>query len=56
MLEKTSCGNRLNGCTGWSPVFRENRKITEIFCHNLRCWLDGRVGDMRNVLDKTMMY
>ena len=39
-----------------STVTSENRKITEIFCHNLRCWLDGRRGEMRNVLDKALLY
>ena len=39
-----------------STVPSENGKITDIFCHNLRCFLDGRVGDMRNVLDKERMY
>jgi phosphoglycerate dehydrogenase-like enzyme len=39
-----------------STVSSENRKITDIFIHNLRCWLDGRVGDMRNVLDMRLMY
>ncbi len=39
-----------------STVPSENRKITEIFCHNLRCFLDGRTIDMRNVLDKALMY
>lgn len=34
----------------------ENAKITAIFCHNLACFLDGRYGDMRNVLDKQRMY
>ena len=34
----------------------ENAKITDIFCHNLACFLDGRLGDMRNVLDKQRMY
>jgi hypothetical protein len=34
----------------------ENAAITEIFCWNLRCWLDGRLGEMRNVLDKQRMY
>lgn len=34
----------------------ENAKITEIFCHNLACLLDGRLADMRNVLDKRRMY
>ncbi|MBV8651684.1 MAG: D-2-hydroxyacid dehydrogenase, partial [Alphaproteobacteria bacterium] len=39
-----------------STVTTENAKITEIFCANLRCWLDGRLGEMRNVLDKSLMY
>jgi phosphoglycerate dehydrogenase-like enzyme len=34
----------------------ENGKITDIFCHNLTCYLDGRVGEMLNVLDKQRMY
>ncbi|MBI1777137.1 MAG: D-2-hydroxyacid dehydrogenase [Proteobacteria bacterium] len=34
----------------------ENRKITEIFCHNLGCYLEGRVKDMLNVLDKKRLY
>jgi phosphoglycerate dehydrogenase-like enzyme len=34
----------------------ENRKITDIFIHNLECWLGGRPGDMRNILDKKRMY
>ncbi len=39
-----------------STVAAENRRITDIFCHNLRCWVDGRTEDMRNVLDKERMY
>ncbi len=39
-----------------STAFSENQKITDILCHNLRCFLDGRPGDMRNVLDKHRMY
>jgi len=34
----------------------ENAKITQIFCHNLACFIDGRLGEMRNVLDKRRMY
>ena len=34
----------------------ENRKIADIFIHNLGCWRAGRIGDMRNVLDKKRMY
>ncbi len=39
-----------------STVASENTKITDIFCWNLRCWLDGCVAQMRNVLDKQLMY
>lgn len=34
----------------------ENRKITEIFCHNLDAYLDGRLAEMKNVLDKKRRY
>ncbi len=34
----------------------ENRKITDIFRYNLRCYLDGRYGDMRNVFRSARMY
>jgi phosphoglycerate dehydrogenase-like enzyme len=39
-----------------STVTSENTAITDIFVHNLRCWMGGHVGAMRNVLDKTLMY
>jgi phosphoglycerate dehydrogenase-like enzyme len=39
-----------------STVVGENAAITEIFCWNLRCWVDGRLGEMRNLLDKERMY
>lgn len=39
-----------------STVAGENARITDIFLHNLRCWLDGRLPEMRNVLDKRLMY
>jgi phosphoglycerate dehydrogenase-like enzyme len=39
-----------------STVITENDKITEIFCHNLRCFLDGRTTNMKNILDKRLMY
>ena len=35
---------------------RENGRITDIFIHNLRCFTEGRTGDMRNVLDIERMY
>lgn len=39
-----------------STVTSENRKIAEIFCHNLTHWLDGAPHLMRNILDKTLLY
>ncbi|HUG17066.1 MAG TPA: D-2-hydroxyacid dehydrogenase [Thermomicrobiales bacterium] len=39
-----------------STANSENGKITDIFCHNLTCLLDGRHDEMRNVLDKARMY
>jgi phosphoglycerate dehydrogenase-like enzyme len=37
-----------------STVTQENARITEIFCDNLRRYLDGQ--PLRNVLDKTKLY
>ena len=34
----------------------ENRKIADIFCHNLRCYLDDKNEEMQNLFDKTRMY
>ena len=39
-----------------STVESENRKITEIFSFNLRCYVEGREGDMMNALDKSRLY
>ena len=39
-----------------STAESENGKITDILCHNLRCYLEDRRGDMLNVLDKARMY
>lgn len=39
-----------------STVAAENGRIVDIFRHNLKCYLDGRLDEMRNVLDKTRMY
>jgi phosphoglycerate dehydrogenase-like enzyme len=39
-----------------STVERENERLTDIFLHNLACWMrDDRAG-MWNVLDKKRMY
>jgi len=37
-----------------SAVDSENAKLTELFCDNLRRYLDGR--PLRNVLDKNLLY
>ena len=39
-----------------STVPGENGSIVEIFAYNLACWLDGRPGEMRNVLDVAKLY
>lgn len=39
-----------------STATSENGKITDIFCHNLACYLDGRFDEMRNVLDMKRLY
>lgn len=39
-----------------STVAGENNMIADIFCHNLRCYVDGRLDEMKNVLDKARMY
>jgi phosphoglycerate dehydrogenase-like enzyme len=39
-----------------STSFAENGKITEIFCHNLERYLDGRFAEMRNLLGISRMY
>jgi phosphoglycerate dehydrogenase-like enzyme len=39
-----------------STAYSENAKITEIFCHNLECFLGGRVSEMQNLLDFEAMY
>lgn len=39
-----------------STAYSENRKITDIFCHNLECYLDNRIEDMQNLLDFKAMY
>jgi phosphoglycerate dehydrogenase-like enzyme len=35
---------------------RENGRITDIFIHNLHCFVEGRTDEMRNVLDIERMY
>ncbi len=33
-----------------------NRRITEIFCHNLKVWLAGRETEMKNIVDLEIGY
>lgn len=39
-----------------STTLLENARIVDIFTHNLRCFLDHRPADMRNILDIARMY
>ena len=39
-----------------SAMPTENSRLTALFCHNLRCYLDGRITEMRNILDKRRLY
>jgi phosphoglycerate dehydrogenase-like enzyme len=39
-----------------STVDQENKRITDIFCGNLKCYAEGRFNDMKNILDKSKMY
>jgi phosphoglycerate dehydrogenase-like enzyme len=35
---------------------RENRRIADIFIHNMHCFTEGRTNEMRNILDIERMY
>jgi len=39
-----------------STSTRENGRIVDLFIHNLSCFIDGRVDEMRNLLDVERMY
>lgn len=39
-----------------STSTRENGRLVDLFIYNLSCFIDGRIGDMRNVLDIERMY
>lgn len=39
-----------------STSVHENARIVDIFVHNLRCYIDGRHDEMRNVLDIARMF
>ncbi len=38
-----------------STVVDENRKITDIFIHNLQCLLDNQPNNVKNVFDKSQL-
>ena len=37
-----------------STAASENGKIVDIFCHNLDCYLEGRLAEMRNIYDRSL--
>lgn len=39
-----------------STVSSENRRITDIFCHNIPLYLEGRFTEMRNLFNKERLY
>jgi phosphoglycerate dehydrogenase-like enzyme len=39
-----------------STVTTENAKVTAIFCENLSHFLNGRIDQLKNVLDKILLY
>jgi len=39
-----------------STAARENERLTALFAHNLRCFAEGRYGEMRNILDLDKLY
>ena len=39
-----------------STATTENGKITDIFCRNLKCFLEGRMSEMANMYDRSRSY
>jgi len=39
-----------------STVDEENQMITDIFCTNLQCFIEGRLDEMTNIFNKERMY
>ncbi|MCA1666746.1 MAG: D-2-hydroxyacid dehydrogenase [Thermomicrobia bacterium] len=39
-----------------STAARENERLTALFAHNLRCFAEGRITAMRNILDLNKLY
>jgi phosphoglycerate dehydrogenase-like enzyme len=39
-----------------STATTENGKITDIFCRNLKCFLEGRMSEMTNMYDRSRSY
>jgi len=39
-----------------STVATENQRITDIFCHNIPLYLEGRFAEMQNLFNKERLY
>ena len=39
-----------------STAASENGKITDIFCRNLKCFVEGRVSEMTNLFDRSLTH
>ncbi len=39
-----------------STAVKENARLAQLFSHNLRALIEGRIEDMRNVLDVEKLY
>jgi phosphoglycerate dehydrogenase-like enzyme len=39
-----------------STAASENGKITDIFCRNLKCFVEGRISEMTNMFDRSLTY
>lgn len=39
-----------------STAVKENARLAQLFSHNLRCLIEGRTSDMRNILDIDKLY
>jgi len=39
-----------------STAASENGKITDIFCRNLKCFIEGRVSEMTNLFDRSLTH
>jgi phosphoglycerate dehydrogenase-like enzyme len=39
-----------------STATSENGKITDIFCRNLKCFIEGRASEMTNLFDRSLTH